>query len=139
MRKFVWMCCVVALFVAAMPLRAGETALDRYVAKPDPTYSWKIVNNVTANGLTQYIVDLKSQTWRTEKDVNRTVWQHWLTIVKPEKPASKVAFLFITGGANGGNPPQSADFQTLKIAQATNSIVAELKMVPNQPLILHQD
>ena len=30
-------------------LSAGETALDRYVAKPDPTYSWKVVRTVPGN------------------------------------------------------------------------------------------
>jgi PhoPQ-activated pathogenicity-related protein len=120
-------------------LKAGETALDRYVAKPDATYSWKVVRKVSSNPLTQFVVDLKSQTWRTEKDVDRPVWQHWLTIVKPASPSSKIAFLRITGGANGGEAPASAEAATLRLAETTNSVVAELKMVPNQPLVLHQD
>jgi PhoPQ-activated pathogenicity-related protein len=128
----------IALF-GASPLRAGETALDRYVAKPDPTYSWKVVRNLPGNGLTQFIVDLKSQTWRTEQDVDHPVWQHWLTIVKPANPAAKLAFLRIVGGANGGEPPQSAEPATLKLAETTNSVVAELRMVPNQPLVLNHD
>src|SRR3954453_13908164 len=81
------------------PIRAEETALDRYVARPDPTYAWQVVRTVPGPELTQYIVDLKSQTWRTEKDVDRPVWQHWLSIVKPARAASKIAFLRITGGA----------------------------------------
>jgi PhoPQ-activated pathogenicity-related protein len=132
--KLLWL-----TLAATRCLSAGETALDRYVAKPDPTYSWSVVRTVPGNPLTQYIVDLKSQTWRTEADVDRPVWQHWLLIVKPASPTSKVAFLRITGGANGGQPPQSAEAATLRLAEATNSVVAELKMVPNQPLILHND
>lgn len=120
-------------------VHAGETALDRYVAKPDPTYSWKVVRNLPGNPVTQFVVDLKSQTWRTENDVDRPVWQHWLTVVKPTSPSSKLAFLRITGGANGGEAPQSAEAATLRLAEMTNSVVAELKMVPNQPLVLHQD
>jgi PhoPQ-activated pathogenicity-related protein len=118
---------------------SGETALDRYVAKPDPTYSWKVAKETTGNPVTQYVVDLKSQTWRTEKDVDRTVWQHWLIIVKPEKVTSDKAFLYITGGHTGGDPPKSADSLVLQIAEATHSVVAELRMVPNQPLIFHND
>jgi PhoPQ-activated pathogenicity-related protein len=128
----VWICGTQALW-------AGETALDRYVAKPDPTYSWKVVKEVGGNPVMQYVVDLKSQAWRTEKDVNRTVWQHWLIIVKPEKPTSDTAFLFISGGSNGDKPPKSADPFVTKIAEATNSVVAELRMVPNQPLVFHND
>jgi PhoPQ-activated pathogenicity-related protein len=120
-------------------LWADETALDRYVAKPDSTYSWKMVKQIPGNPITQYLIDLKSQTWRTEKDVNHTVWQHWLIIVKPEKVTSNTAFLYITGGANGKEPPKSADTLVRKIAEATNTVVAELRMVPNQPLIFHND
>src|SRR5438309_59059 len=109
------------VLIALSELRAGETALDRYVAKPDPTYSWKIVRTVPGNPLTQYIVDLKSQTWRTEKDVDRPVWQHWLTIAKPANTTSKIAFLRITGGANAGEAPSSAEAATIRLAEATNS------------------
>lgn len=132
-----WM--IVFFLLVTGLLRAGETALDRYVAKPDPTYSWKVVRTVEGNPLTQFVVDLKSQTWRSADEVDRPVWQHWLTVVKPSKPTSKLAFLRITGGANGGEPPQSAEAATIRLAEVTNSVVAELKMVPNQPLVLHND
>jgi PhoPQ-activated pathogenicity-related protein len=136
--------CRTALFAAAclcatQAPRAGETALDRYVARPDPAYSWKVVSETQGNSTTQFIVDLKSQTWRTSQDVDRTIWQHWLTVIKPSKPVSNTAFLFITGGANRQKPPRSADPLALRIAEATNSVVAELKMVPNQPLVFHND
>jgi len=130
---------LIVWLLEAQLLRADETALDRYVAKPDSTYSWKMVKQVPGNPMTQFFVDLKSQTWRTEKDVNRIIWQHWLIVVKPEKVTSKTAFLYITGGANGKEPPKSADSLVLQIAEATNSVVAELRMVPNQPLIFHND
>jgi PhoPQ-activated pathogenicity-related protein len=120
-------------------LRAGETALDRYVRKPDSTYAWKVVRKVKADGVTRFTVDLKSQTWRTTRDVDRPVWQHWLTIVKPDKVAGKTAFLFISGGRNGGKPTRRADPVTLQIARATTTVAAELRMVPNQPLTFHND
>jgi PhoPQ-activated pathogenicity-related protein len=129
---------VAALFTGSQ-IRAGETALDRYVRKPDGTYAWKVAQTIKGDGLTQYILSLKSQTWRTEKDVDRPVWQHWLAIVKPDKPASKTAFLFIGGGANGKAPPRSAEERTLLIARATNTVAVELRMVPNQPLIFLND
>lgn len=142
MRRLSGRCGVVAvilLSVGSAGLRAEETALDRYVNKPDPTYAWRVVREVPGGGATQFVVDLKSQTWRTEKDVNQPVWQHWLTVVKPDRPASKTAFLFISGGANGGEPPQGAEERTIQIAKATNTVTAELRMVPNQPLVFHGD
>lgn len=120
-------------------IQAGETALDRYVKKPDPTYSWKVVGETKSLGVTQYVVHLKSQTWRTEKEVNRTVWEHWLVVAKPDKVVSTTAFLMIGGGGNGGNPPKGADAKLITIAAATKSVTAELKMVPNQGLIFHGD
>jgi PhoPQ-activated pathogenicity-related protein len=129
----------IAAVLIAVSLRADETSLDRYVRQPDATYSWKVIREVQADGATQWVVDLKSQTWRTEKDVNRPVWQHWLTVVKPEGTTAKKALLFIVGGANGREAPQSAEARTLAIAKASGSVVAELRMVPNQPLIFHGD
>jgi hypothetical protein len=57
-----WLVIPIALFEAG-PLRAEETALDRYVAGPDPTYAWQVVRTVPGPGMIQYVVDLKSQTW----------------------------------------------------------------------------
>jgi PhoPQ-activated pathogenicity-related protein len=132
---------LVSVFVlSCLPaLRAGETALDRYVAKPDPAYSWKVVSQATGNPVTQYVLDLKSQAWRSDQDVDRKVWQHWLTIVKPQKATSGTAFLFISGGKNDGKPPKAADPLMVKIAEATDGVVAELKMVPNQPIVFQKD
>jgi PhoPQ-activated pathogenicity-related protein len=130
---------VVSMFIPIGATPAEETALDRYVKKADPSYAWKIARETNGNGATQFIVDLTSQTWRTEKDVNRPVWQHWVNIVKPDKVTSRTAFLFIVGGANGGEAPGSADARTMQIATATNTVAVELKMVPNQSLIFHGD
>ncbi len=116
-----------------------RTLLDDYVAKPDDTYSWKLVNTIPGKGFTTYIIDMKSQTWRSPEEVNRTVWQHWLVLIKPDKVAFDTGFLFISGGRNGGEPPKRIDDVPLKIALATKSVVAELKMIPNQPLTFHND
>ena len=93
-------------------LSAQETALDKYVAKPDSSYSWKIVERCTQPGLTTLVIDLKSQTWRSPQEVDRTLWQHWLIIAKPDKVSSETGLLFISGGKNGGDPPSPPDQRT---------------------------
>ena len=113
---------------------AADTALDRYVKKPDSTYKYEIVNTVRGEGYTTYVVDLTSQTWRTPSEVNRTVWKHWLTIVKPDSVATSTAFLFITGGSVGRKAPQAAAATYTEIAVTTHSVAAELQDVPNEPL-----
>ena len=118
---------------------APRTALDEYVARPDPHYSWSVIKQAPGKGFTVYLVDMKSQAWRTEQEVDRTVWQHWLVVVKPDRVAFDTALLMIGGGSNDRPPPSKPDELIVKIALATRSVVAELKMVPNQPLVFHGD
>jgi len=123
----------------ATAINSEPTALDQYIAQPDDSYRWKLVGKQEQPGGTVYLLDLVSQTWSPPGMVNRTVWQHWLTIVKPEKATGDTALLFISGGANGKEPPGSAGREILAVAAASNVIVAELKMVPNQPLVFDGD
>jgi PhoPQ-activated pathogenicity-related protein len=129
-------CC---LLVATIAFGAGtsptqETALDRYIAKPDPSYSWKLVSTIPGAGFKGYVIDLTSQTWRSASEVNRPVWKHWLTIVKPDNVASNKALLFIGGGSNRDAAPSSISDRLASFATETHTVVAELGMVPNQPL-----
>ncbi len=119
--------------------RALETALDRYVATPDPAYAWHTVATNSQDGATVVSIDLTSQSWLTTNEVNRTLWRHWLTIVRPANVQSDTALLFITGGSNRDEKPPKAGNEMVRIALATHSIVAELKMVPNQALIFGRD
>jgi PhoPQ-activated pathogenicity-related protein len=121
------------------PLNQELTALDRYVAQPDSSYQWQIVTRQDTPEATLYIINMTSQTWLTADEVDRPEWQHWLTIVRPKNATVNKALLFIGGGSNGGKPPRGLDNRVATIAAATQSVVAELKMVPNQPLVFHKD
>lgn len=114
---------------------ADRTALDEYVAKPDTNYNYKVAATIPGEGGTLFVIDLTSQAWLTTNEVDRPLWKHWLNIVKPEEVTSTKSLLFISGGANDGKPPRGADGNLIRIARATKSVVAELKMVPNQPLV----
>jgi PhoPQ-activated pathogenicity-related protein len=110
-----------------------RTALDRYIATPDPSYSYTLVNTIKQDGITVYALDMISQTWRSEDEVDRTQWQHWVTIMVPDTLETQTGLLFIGGGSNGKSKP-SVDKTMAKIALATRSVVTSLSMVPNQPL-----
>lgn len=125
--------------VAPTVVNTEPTALDAYVSAEDDTYGWKLVATQKLPGFTTYVLDLVSQTWRTPADLNRTEWQHWVTIVKPDNATSDTAMLFIAGGGNGKQPPSKPSGEVLAVAAATNVIVAEIKMIPNQPLVFHND
>lgn len=124
------------LFVASTGVASEHhTALDEYVAKPDSSYSYKLVKAMPGERGTAYVLEMTSQQWLTEKEVDKPVWKHWLTIIKPEQVESDTGLLFITGGANDRPAPERLDQNLVQVANATKSVVAELRMVPNQPLV----
>src|SRR5436853_1391894 len=116
-------------------LRAeGTTPLDTYVHAADTNYTFHLVASVPNERYTAFVLEMTSQAWLTTNEVDRPVWTHWVTIVKPNEATNSTALLFISGGANNGGPPSSVDANLSAIAVATRSVVAEVKMVPNQPL-----
>ena len=131
-------CVLVALLASSsLWLRlngADLTALDRYVAKPDTNYSYKLVSTVPGKGHTTFVLEMVSQTWLSTNEVSQPLWKHWLTIVKPDEASASKALLFISGGSVDKPAPVSADKNIVTTAMATKSIAAELHGVPNQPL-----
>ena len=119
--------------------QSGATALDRYVVEPDDAYRWELVRTTERDGYTEAVIDLTSQSWRDEGEVDRNVWRHWLVAVVPHERASDIALLMIGGGKNGGRAPSRAGDRLREIALATQSVVAELRTVPNQPLVFNGD
>ena len=114
----------------------GErTALDRYVKAPDTNYSFRVALTIKGEGYTTYMIDMISQSWLTTNEVNRTLWQHWLTLVKPDKLTSATGLLFIGGGGNRTEPPTKANEDVVQVALKTGTVATELRNVPNQPLI----
>jgi PhoPQ-activated pathogenicity-related protein len=125
------------VFLCAAALQAqnkGLTALDRYVAKPDPAYKWELVKTIPGQGVTAYVLGMTSQNWLTPAEVDRTEWKHWVTVYKPDVVESDVALLMITGGNNNNAAPDKMEPFTTSIAAKTKSVTVELRMIPNQPL-----
>ncbi len=124
------------LFAAALaaPAWGGDyTALDKYVAAPDPSFRYTEVRTVSLPGLTAYQLDMVSQTWLTTAEVDKPEWRHWVTIFKPDQIATSTAVLFINGGSNSATPP-SPDTLMQLVALNTGAVVVDLGQVPNQPL-----
>ncbi len=117
----------------------AETALDAYVAAPDPSYRYSIERTLEKDLYTVYILRMQSQTWLTKKEMNRTAWIHDVKVIVPKRVRSKVGLLFIGGGANGRDMPGSVRDELAEIAVASRSVVTELGQVPNQPLVFEGD
>jgi PhoPQ-activated pathogenicity-related protein len=119
--------------------RASETALDRYVAAPDPSFRWAVLRALPAEGATVTVLEMTSQKWLTEREVEKPLWTHWLTVVRPERVTSDVAWLMIGGGNNARPAPARPAAWMVDVARETGTVVAELRLVPNQPVVFMDD
>jgi PhoPQ-activated pathogenicity-related protein len=115
------------------------TALDRYVAAPDTNFSYKVLNTKQTPFGAVHVLQMTSQTWLTTNEVNHPLWSHWLSVAVPTTVQHRTALLFITGGSNEKGPPNGIDGTLARIAVESGSVVAELRNVPNQPLIFLND
>jgi PhoPQ-activated pathogenicity-related protein len=120
-------------FFFAISAFGADTALDRYVKIPDPSYKWNAVGSITASGVSVTTIDMTSQTWRSEKDVDKPVWKHFINIYKPANAKPGIALLWVDGGNNSGNKPNPSPLM-IAIARDTGMIAAELRQIPSEPL-----
>jgi PhoPQ-activated pathogenicity-related protein len=135
MRRFVFPLLSLFAATAVSALAASRTALDEYVAKADPNYSFHLVNTVKGEGATSFILEMTSQQFLTENEVDRPIWKHWVIVTKPDQVEGTTGMLFIGGGGNNSPAPKGPDGNMVRIALATKTVVTELKNVPNQPLV----
>ena len=135
MKKVLFLIICFANFLFAEPrLEFDQTALDEYVHSIDESFEYKLIKTISGEGYKTYIVDLTSQSYLTKDDIDRTEWKHWLIIVSPDVIKHQTGMLVIGAGDNDGKIPQGPDQLSVEYAKATNSVVASLGMVPNQPL-----
>ena len=121
--------------LSATPAIGEVTALDRYVAAPDSSYRYELIETIPGDGYATHVLEMTSQRWRDESEVDRPLWKHWLTIIEPEQVGAGTALLIVGGGSNERKPPARANPLLAMVAVTTRSVIAELRMVPNQPLI----
>lgn len=111
-----------------------ETALQSYLHNGDKSFKWEVKEKQKSDGLTYFRVEFTSQTWQTIH------WTHDLMIMVPDDLQYNDALLFITGGSNKNEKPNSHKFNDElpvefgKMCKVNKSIIALLWQVPNQPL-----
>lgn len=129
---------LVLIAVATVTEAASQTALDRYVARPDPAYGYTLYQSGHTLAYRSYLLMMRSQQWRKPEEVDRTLWEHELGIVVPEllhSASPHTALLIIDGGSNGKPPTTEVDDFVVGLAITAGSVVATLKQIPNQPLV----
>src|SRR5438309_4348499 len=90
--------------LSATPAIGEVTALDRYVAAPDPSYRYELIETIPGDGYAAHVLEMTSQRWRDETEVDRPLWKHWLTVIAPEQVATSTALLIVGGGSNERKP-----------------------------------
>ena len=141
---------LIALFVfflACQPASdKGQTAqqetisqLEAYVYTADDAFEYKLVDEIKEQGYTFYVIRMVSQQWLTIQEVEDPVWWHWLTVIVPDEVKSNKGLLFVSGGSHNTKQPKSARDTNVKIALATQGVVANLHNIPNQPTVFKND
>ncbi len=126
---------LLTLFMMYLPQHLPATALDDYIQKPDNFYSWTIVQKNQEEQCTTYLIEMTSQKWLDENKVDKPVWSHFLFVAIPKAMTSSKALLTISGGYNNEHYDiPSLNSKLANLAVASQSVVAELKNVPNQYL-----
>ena len=125
-----------ALLCAALPTRAPASGeLAQYVAQPDASYRWKIVQSGKLHSAEYVEVILTSQTWRGFE------WKHQLFLLRPKQmDNSGQALLYIDGGRWNDTyesgltdlPREAAVFA--RLAESIHAPVVVVRQVPFQPL-----
>ena len=117
-----------------------EQVLSCYLLQPDNHYQWKISSQteVGHGAATLYTIQLTSLKWTQGEraGVDHPLWQHRVSVYVPKSITHSSALLYINGGTlyPEVKPPEpnSKDINFLKIALDTQSVVIDLKDVPNQ-------
>ena len=110
-----------------------QTDLDAYVHKDDASFNYVIEKVQEFDSYFVHSIRMDSQNFLQSKDVNKTSWSHWLTVIEPKEVKAETALLVISSGDTNDPLPKAQD-ALIEIALASNSLVAELKAIPNQPL-----
>lgn len=119
---------------------ACKTALEKYIDKPDPNFKVKLHSTLPLPGLGQgYILNMTSLKWLNPQVVTPSKWEHYIHLVVPNNVQYDTALFIISSGSNGSPPPSSINPLVLLFANVTRSVVAELRMIPNQPTVFTGD
>ena len=126
--------------------------LPCYLQKPDNYYQWQAretsQTTITIDGKKQDVLEhhleMTSQRWPVDlkHTVNHPLWNHRITVYQPRKVIHDSALLFINGGQlySENNEPlpvklsPNDDLDFAHIAALSQSVVVDLKDVPNQYL-----
>ncbi len=108
--------------------------LESFITTTDQSYDWNHEKSIMEKEYSVHILKMTSQTWRSEKEVNKNTWDHWVKIIVPHKVKKDKALLFVRSGNHHDPMPEKTDDALVQSAISSNSVIAEIYNIPNQPL-----
>jgi PhoPQ-activated pathogenicity-related protein len=108
--------------------------LKEYVMDGDEPFSYEIVDTIKGDTWTEFIVKMMSGTWLTEKEVDETVWWHWVNIIVPDQIREPEAMIIIGGGSAYDTIAKPSEEWLVKAALKTGSIISRVSNIPYQPI-----
>ncbi|MEL7449002.1 MAG: PhoPQ-activated protein PqaA family protein [Pseudomonadota bacterium] len=125
-------------FKAQAQARGGDapTPLETYVHTPDPAYAYSLTQTIPLGDATAYVILMDSLRWRSDTEVDRTLWTHQVVIIVPNAVSAQTALLIINGGSDPNDDIDPLILLTAAtLATQTGSVVAAVSQIPNQPLL----
>eukprot|EP01091_Cochliopodium_minus_P020808 TRINITY_DN920_c0_g2_i1.p1 TRINITY_DN920_c0_g2~~TRINITY_DN920_c0_g2_i1.p1 ORF type:complete len:505 (+),score=132.03 TRINITY_DN920_c0_g2_i1:1-1515(+) len=118
-----------------------STPLDDYVNAPDPYQSYKLIDVISGPGYYAYMLNVTSQKWLDEKQVNNPIWWHYLAVCVPDDLRNvSTSLVYIDGYKDNTDPPPTSLYIAVEVLCLSARIVtAHLMQIPNQPLIFNND
>lgn len=101
-------------------------------------YSWQMEKKEEKIGYTVHVLRLKSQTWQTTTEVDRPLWEHELRLTIPHTLRHPEALVQVLGGSLGGSLTSSSP-TLLESTLSSGTILAELSLIPVQPLLFSSE
>ena len=131
----------IAVLTLVANVNALATPLDDYVAAPDPAFKYNKVDVKEKDDCTTTVYHLISQTWLDKTKVDRPLWEHTVLVTVPKELKFTKSMMFIGGGDNRKEveKPDEDNGPLERIAVMTQSIVVQIKQIPNQPLFFVGD
>ncbi|XP_060091308.1 autocrine proliferation repressor protein A-like [Heteronotia binoei] len=117
-----------------------QKALDEFVNLPDPHYEYTLLTSKLQPFHYFDTINMTSQKWLDESEVDKPYWSHELTILIPIKMAITTSCLLILQlDRNETSPPSHPfnKFYALIAMLQSRSIVAVLNPFPSQPLTFY--
>ena len=130
---------LISIVISLPFLYGGDNTLKDYVNRSDTTFSYNERHTYSKDDYTVHVLEVFSQTWKSADVVDRAHWQHWVNIIVPNTLKYEKALVLISGGSNGDSPPSSVDDEIVSLALMSNSVVIEVKMIPNEPVVFSDE